>query len=200
MSNEDNVNEEVQSNEVKKKEEKKPNRLCKGAMPMPLVWYIKFFESGSISEIAKKYFTTPGKITDIKSGNNQKYIVESMTWSKEDLDEARSAVKANFIRGQDDPNATKRQLATTKSGDEAYSLEILDKLDDMEFDENAITLDKSRSNWREANPRATKSRSKVPEADVESDKANDLDDDGDLDDGDLDDMDIDLDDMELELE
>ena len=59
--------------EVVEKAPKVVLRLCKGAMPMPLVHFIKFTEAkDAVSEVAKKYFTTPGKVSDIQK-NAKKY-------------------------------------------------------------------------------------------------------------------------------
>jgi len=125
-------------------------RFSKGHMPLPLVWFIKFKETGTVLEIAKKYFTTPGKITDITKGSNQKYIVENMKWSKEEIADAVETIKENFVRGQDLTNPTKRQLATSTMEDAAYSLSILEKMATMEYPEDAVGL----SVAKQGSPRA----------------------------------------------
>lgn len=134
-------------------------RLCKGAMPMPLVWFIKFFEpQDAKSEVAKKYFTTPGKISDIQTAANQKYIVKDMTFSAAEIDAAVQKVKENFVRGQQENAAkpgsvTKRGLATTKPGDESYSLAVLEKIRGLGAKDGAVTLEAARASHNATNPR-----------------------------------------------
>ena len=131
--------------------------LCKGAMPMPLVWYIKFHESHeNKSAVAKRYHTTVGKITDIQKGNNQKYIVERMVWGDEELVKAEDTIRANFVRGQDKDGVSKRQLATTTIEDADYSLEVIQLIRDMELDGDTLT--EARATFLEANPRAKRAR------------------------------------------
>jgi len=165
------VNEELAVEEVEVKEvtPKVTDRFCKGNMPMALVWYIKFHESqDNKSEVARAYFTTVGKISDIQSGSNQKYIVEAMKWSDEELSAMAEVVKANFVRGQDNeiimanPTANKRKLATTSADDAEYSLEVLETIRSMEPMDDAITLSEARNSYNIANPR--KSAPKKEEA------------------------------------
>lgn len=145
-----------------------PARMCKGTMPSCLVWYIKFHESkDNKSEIAKKYFTTPGKIADIQGNANQKYIVEKMVFTPAELDAARDQVKANFVRGQAENAAkpgsvNKRSLASTVAGDEIYSLEVIDVIaKHLAEGAEGVTLDNARSAYRAANPSASKGVSKA---------------------------------------
>lgn len=164
MSEQDLIEEGAEN--VESTEEKKapvePQRLCKGTMPSPLVWYIKFHESpDNKSAIAKKYFTTPGKISDIQSDSNQKYIVANMKWSKEELDAARATIRENFIRGQEAEMAapgsvSKRGLATTQAGDEQASLDAIDAIEGMDVAEDAVSLTEARSSYNDANPRANR--------------------------------------------
>lgn len=161
---------EVAENEVAEKKEVVVARVCKGIMPMPLVWFIKFKEEkGQVSAIAKKYFTTPGKISDIQKGDNQKYIVENMRFSAEELDAAAEKVRENFVRGQDEDGnpidaENKRGTATTTADDAEQSLAIIDEMRGMEFDEDAVTLEQARATYNEANPRAK--RAKAVDADT----------------------------------
>jgi hypothetical protein len=166
-------------------------RLCKGTMPSPLVWFIKYHESKeNKSEVAKKYFTTPGKIADIQGDANQKYIVEGMKWSKEELDAARAKVNENFVRGQAEEAAkpgsvTKRGLATTQAGDEAYSLAVLDQIEAMMAGEgvNGVSLEEARGTYNAANPRAPRAKKAGDEGVDGTDEASDdvVGDDSDLD-------------------
>lgn len=162
MSEENQVEEVVTEEETQKAPEEL--RLCKGTMPLPLVWYIKFHESkDNKSEVAKKYFTTPGKISDIQSGSNQKYIVENMSFTEDEIENAKNKVRENFVRGQAEEAASpgsvnKRGLATTQAGDEAYSLEILETIAGMqkEVSDEAVSLETARENYNAENPRASR--------------------------------------------
>lgn len=154
-------------------------RFCKGTMPSPLVWFIKFHESiENKSAVAKKYFTTPGKIADIQSNSNQKYIVEDMVWTDEELDSAVEGIKANFVRGQDEEGNpvnldNKRGTATTQAGDEDASIEAIDAIRGMEPGDEAVTLGEARAAYNEANPRAprkAKSEDAEPVGDAEVDE------------------------------
>lgn len=151
-------------------------RFCKGNMPMALVWYIKFFEDqDNRSEIARSYFTTVGKITDIQTDSNQKYIVENMKWELAELDAMSEVVRANFVRGQDNelimanPDANKRKLATTNIEDADYSLEVLEDIKSMEFADDAISLADARAAYNAANPRKTKAKDE-PLGETEADQ------------------------------
>jgi hypothetical protein len=159
-------------------------RLCKGQMPSPLVWYVKFHEpKENKSAVAAKYFTTSGKITDIQSNSNQKYIVEDMLFSDEELDAAAEKVRENFVRGQAAAEAgevvSPRQLATTTEGDEKYSLEVIETIRTMMADTSeGVTLADARAAYNEANPRANKVKAEDADGDVEEES--DEDDDSDL--------------------
>ena len=190
MSQVENI--EVEVSEEVEKVSAAPARLCKGAMPMPLVHYIKFNEpKEAVSEVARKYFTTPGKISDIQKGANQKYIVEGMKFSKEELDDAADKIRENFTRGQDengvalDPD-NKRGTATTTAEDAEYALSVLQIMRDTEYDDNALTLEAARAKYNEKNPRpprAKKANTDTVEADVEtldSEEVGDFEDEDDL--------------------
>ena len=139
-------------------------RLCKGQMPSPLVWYIKFHElKDNKSAVAAKYFTTPGKITDIQTNANQKYIVEEMRFSDEELAEAIARIKENFVRGQaaneENPGSVgKRQLATTQAGDEEYALSVVEKVRELmeAVSDDAVTLADSRAAHNASKPKKEK--------------------------------------------
>jgi hypothetical protein len=127
-----------------------PTKMSKGNMPMPLVWYIRFHEDDTIGNIARKYFTTPGKVTDIVKSFGQKYIVQDMVWSFEELAAARETIRDNFVRGQSTEESN-RKTATTTAEDSAYSLEVLDKVEQMSL--TGVTLSDARSAWSLANPK-----------------------------------------------
>lgn len=161
---------QVESEEVVKPEPKPAARLCKGQMPSPLVWFIKFKEpQDNRSAIAAKYFTTSGKVTDIQTNSNQKYIVESMTFTSEELDLAAEKIRENFVRGQDEDArgiaVSPRQLATTNEGDEEYALSVIETIREMVVEEDAVTLEQARAAHNEANPRAKKAEAEGSEPD-----------------------------------
>jgi hypothetical protein len=139
-------------------------------MPTPLVWFLKFHEDKeNKSAVAKKYFTTPGKVSDIQTDANQKYVVENMKFSDDELNAAREAIAANFVRGQEAEAAApgsvqKRGLATTEAGDEAASLEAIDTIANMTPAEDAVTLDEARAAHNAENPRAPRAKKSEDEA------------------------------------
>lgn len=142
-------------------------RLCKGQMPSPLVWYIKFKEpQDNRSAVAAKYFTTPGKIADIQTNANQKYIVADMVFTAEELEQARARIRENFVRGQAEVAQGKvvstRQLASTIAGDETYALSVIDIIAGLDKAEGAKTLAQSRAEHNAANPRKTAGAAAAP--------------------------------------
>lgn len=181
---------EVTENEVEEtaKAPAAPARMCKGTMPSLLVWFIRFHEEGSVSEIAKKYFTTAGKITDITKGNNQKYIVEQMKWSEEDIKESIATINENFVRGQakeaDLPGSVNaRGLATSTIDDAEFSLHAIEKVATMmeameeDVEEASVTIADARKTYLEANPRKTKVEdAKAEDADADTDTEADAED------------------------
>ncbi len=92
--------------------------VSRGQMPHPLVWYIRFREKGSNAEIAKRYFTSAGRIGDIRRNTTFKNITEDATFSENELDKARDHIKRNFTKNS--AGATLR--------DAAYSLARLDEI------------------------------------------------------------------------
>lgn len=158
-------------------------RLCKGPMPMVLVHYIKFKEkSDAISEIAHKYFTTPGKISDIQKGNNQRYIVKNMKFSEAELNDAADKIRENFVRGQEngvaiDPS-NKRGTATTTAEDAEYALSVIELLRNETYPDNALSLEEARAAYNLKNPRPVRAKKvdvKTVEADTDTDPAEDAD-------------------------
>jgi hypothetical protein len=168
----------VAADAVETKAPVEPTRLCKGTMPTPLVWFIKFHETAGRSDIAKKYFTTPGKIADIQTDANQKYVVKNMSFSPAELEAARENIRENFVRGQAAEAAVpgsvgKRGLASTKAGDEKASLEAIDKIAAMDVAADAITLSQARVNHNMANPRPTRVKKDGAEASAEPTEGSD---------------------------
>lgn len=187
------MSKENQNPETEEKAPAAEARLCKGTMPSCLVWYIKFHEAkDNKSEIAKKYCTTPGKISDIQGNANQKYIVEDMVFSDAELDAAREQIKTNFTRGQAEEAAkpgsvNKRSLASTQPGDEEYSLAAIDAVQEfMEAGAEGKTLEEARAEYNAENPRAPR----APKAESTDDDGDDVTDEP-TDDGDDSDEDLD---------
>ncbi len=97
---------------------KKTTRISRGQMPHPLVWYIRFREEGSDSEVAKRYFTTLGKISDIRQNKTFRHITENAAFSESDIDKARNQIKKNFTKNSDE----------VALKDAEYCLEKLDEI------------------------------------------------------------------------
>jgi hypothetical protein len=114
--------------ETKEVKEKAPTiEIIRGRMALPLVYMIRFQEEGSDSEIARKYRTTVGKVSDVKKVRNFAYIVEGFVPTQEmvdacqvrcnDLDEGESimeAVNALGIAGEDDLKAFEESKAANR--------------------------------------------------------------------------------------
>jgi len=170
MSKKDKAVKEVLEEVVEEKAPAVKAKMCKGQMPSPLVWYIRFHEAEpKVSAMAALYFTTPGKIVDITKANNQKYIVADMNWSDEDIAAAKAQVEANFVRGQAEEEAVpgsvkSRGLATTSAEDAEYSLAVLDSIQTGGTD--GVNIVDARASYLEANPRnVAEKKEKVEEGD-----------------------------------
>ncbi len=115
---------------IDSKESKKPTvtqgPICRGRMPLPLVKYIRYNEEGSDTDIARKYFTTAGKVSDIRKGRNFGYINTNTTFSKADIEAAKAQLVANFSerkkRGSDEV------VQEVSQNDAKYSLDVLSKI------------------------------------------------------------------------
>lgn len=89
----------------KKKRAPKTNLLdiVRGRIPLALVFVIRFKETGTNAELAKKYGTSVGKVFDIRKGRNFEYIGDSYKPTKEDLEAAEKwAVEAGKHGGDTD--------------------------------------------------------------------------------------------------
>jgi len=166
-----------------------PAKLIRGRMPLPLVWHIRFKESvetlekneegeevavhKSDSAVAKDFFTTAGKIMDIRTNRNFKYLTEDTTFDQADIDAAKDQLRKNIaeckMRGADEPSQD-------YSEDDAKPL--FDILDGMVSDKSSIADD--RAAYNEANPRKKKEES--AETEVEAAPESDTDGDSGLDD------------------
>jgi len=89
------------------------NKLIRGRMPLPLVWNIRFVELVAKpaadgeevvpitdSSVANKYFTTPGKIMDIRKNANFKYITADTTFNEVDIDAGKAQLVKNVNDGK----------------------------------------------------------------------------------------------------
>ena len=130
--------EEAEAEEPKEKKEAAPEKLARGRMPAPLVWFIRFKEEGTDSEVAHKYFTTPGKISDIRKNRGFKYITEETKFSKADIDAAIEKVKSNFTEGKSRGGKT----SDTTEADAKYALESLGKV--PVSDESTLEADRAK--------------------------------------------------------
>ena len=126
--------------EGKLEAEKKPAepvKLARGRMPAPLVAHIRFNEEGNDSEIARKFFTTPGKINDIKKGRGFAYITKDTKFSKADIDAAIAKVKENFVSGK----GRGGKVSDTTIDDAKYAIECLEAM--TTSDESTLEADRS---------------------------------------------------------
>lgn len=180
MSNEEiqDVNEEVELDEegqaVAPKAPPAPAKIIRGRMPLPLVWHVRFVASAttetideeteevtegyaSDSAVAKDMLTTAGKIMDIRTNRNFKYLTENTTFSQADIDEAKAQLSKNIAegkkRGADEPSHD-------YSEDEASSLFAI--LDAMVSEASTVADD--RAAFNEANPRVKKEKAEGVEA------------------------------------
>lgn len=63
--------------------------IIRGRMPLPIVALIKFDEKGTDGEVAKKYRTTNGKVSDIRKNRNFGYVTEDFKPTQEMVDAAK---------------------------------------------------------------------------------------------------------------
>jgi hypothetical protein len=77
--------------------------IINGRMPLAVVYRIRFDEDGDAkpAELAKKYHTTPGKISDIKRGSNFAYVNEEYVPSAADIEAAKGWAAKMEERGDD---------------------------------------------------------------------------------------------------
>lgn len=62
--------------------------IVRGRMPLLIVYLIKFKANKSVSDAAKMFKTTVGKVTDITKDSNFQYITEGFAPTKEMIDAA----------------------------------------------------------------------------------------------------------------
>lgn len=80
--------------------EQKRLDIINGRMPLPLVYLIRFDEGDlKDSEVAAKYFTSTGKVNDIRKGRNFAYITEETKFTKADIDGAMEFIKKPSLQG-----------------------------------------------------------------------------------------------------
>ncbi len=63
--------------------------IVNGRLPLPLVFQIRFKETGTVADTAKKYGTSVGKVFDIKKGRNFGYITEAYKPSADEIKAAK---------------------------------------------------------------------------------------------------------------
>ena len=194
MSEENAVeNEEVDTDVVEEVAEAAPKapvvaKIIRGRMPLPLVWHCRFVasavgedtmdEEGEIipggyasdSAVAKDLMTTAGKIMDIRTNRNFKYLTEKTTFSQADIDEAKDQLRKNIAEG-------KKRGADEPSHDftEDQAAPLFKILDNMVSE--ASTVREDRDAFNEANPRKGKETAAPvaeTEAATEEAEANDL--------------------------
>lgn len=171
---------EAKQTEKEQKKPAEPAKLARGRMPAPLVAWIRFNEEGNDSEIARKFFTTPGKINDIKKGRGFAYITKDTKFSKADIDDAIAKVKDNFVNGK----GRGGKVSDTTADDAKYAIECLGKLKPAE--ESTLEADraatrkprgknKDEPKAEETSADAPEETKAEPEASAETEEASDED-------------------------
>lgn len=146
-------------------------KIIRGRMPLPLVWHIRYKASAvgedtideeteevipggyaSDSAVAKEMFTTAGKVMDIRTNRNFKYLTENTTFSQADIDEAVAQLKKNIAEG-------KKRGADEPSHDysESEAAPLFAILEAMVSEKSSVRED--RDAFNEANPRANTKKS-----------------------------------------
>jgi len=134
---EDEAETEAEGKPKAEKTPAEPAKLARGRMPAALVAHIRFNEDGNDSEIARKFFTTPGKINDIKKGRGFAYITKDTKFSKADIDAAITKVKENFVSGK----GRGGKVSDTTIDDAKYAIECLEKM--VASDESTLEADRA---------------------------------------------------------
>jgi len=149
-----NTAEVVEQDDAEAEVKKAPaTKLARGRMPTPVVYCIKFNEGDeNDSAVAAKYFTTAGKVADIRQGRNFGYISEDTRFTKAQIEEAKERIEKSFASEKSD----------TKPEDAAYTLEQLDKLEPGSEDD-AKKLEEARASARK--PRGEKKEAVEPSGD-----------------------------------
>lgn len=123
-------------------EQEAPRRLdiINGRMPIPLVHLIRFNENGKDSEIAATFFTSTGKVSDIKKNRNFQYVTEDMSFTQADIDAAKEFIGRPSLQGNHIP--------------EEVQAKIVAALDTLPVDENAAAaLTEARKAARASKPK-----------------------------------------------
>lgn len=94
--------------------------IINGRLPYPLVHLIRFGETGSNADVAKKYGTSVGKVFDIKKGRNFGYIDQAYKPSAEEMTAARAWIETG--------KTTKGQTLKEAGGDPDGIKAALDKM------------------------------------------------------------------------
>ena len=75
--------------------------IVRGRLPLLFVHSIRFKETGTNAEIAKRYATSVGKVFDIKKGRNFDYIKDGFKPTADDLENAKKWVSEAGKHGGD---------------------------------------------------------------------------------------------------
>lgn len=93
--------------------------IINGRLPLPLVFLIRFKETGTNNDLAKKYGTSVGKVFDIKKGRNFGYIdanylpsAEEMTAAKAWCETGKTAKGKSLKEAGGDPDGILSMLGT----------------------------------------------------------------------------------------
>lgn len=120
------IAENTEGTEGTEKKEKVLLDIINGRMPLALVYLIRFEETAEKdAELATKYKTSNGKISDIRKNRNFGYVTEDMDFAQADIDAARAYLEKATLKGNtfssDEVDSITSMLDTLPVSDEAAS-------------------------------------------------------------------------------
>lgn len=90
--------------DAKKRAPKNPDNILNivnGKLPLVLGFLIRFKETGTNAETAKKYCTSVGKVFDLKKGRNFGYLTEAYKPSADEVAAGKAWLTKTTAKGQD---------------------------------------------------------------------------------------------------
>ena len=88
--------------------------LARGRMAAALVYIVKFVAEGNDSELAQKFATTAGKVSDIRKSRNFKYVTEDLKFTAAEVQDAKDRFKAS-VNGEKStvPDESREDIVNT---------------------------------------------------------------------------------------
>ena len=115
MSNENTAENQTPNNE-ESTEKKAPVKLdiINGRMPLAIVYCIRFLEDSEVKDgdLATKYKTSNGKISDIRKNRNFGYVTEGMNFSTADIEAANGYLEKTTLNGNTFTDDEKNSIST----------------------------------------------------------------------------------------